>query len=71
MRWCSMKSHERLKAEGWIERFLADNLELDQGLIDENGVYRCGKGDFLIEIKATYLGGKTKRLTEPAEDVLD
>lgn len=64
-----MKTHERLKAEGFIEGYLTDVLELDEGLIDEKGVYRCAEGDFRIEIKATYLGSKSeKRLTEPLVD---
>ena len=62
-----MKSHERLKAEGRIERFLQDTL-YDANLTDENEVYRDHTGDYLIEIRAHYLGSKSKRLSEPAVD---
>ena len=65
-----MKSHERLKAEGYIERFLQDTL-YDANLTDENEIYRDRTGDYLIEIKAHYLGSKSKRLSEPAEGEVD
>lgn len=64
-----MKSHERLKAEGFVERYLSEILELHKELIDDRGIYHSEIGDFRIEIRATYLGSKSKkRLTEPLVD---
>lgn len=65
-----VKSHERLKAEGRIERLVEDML-WSTGHIDMENRYRSEDGDFLIEIRAHYLGSKSKRLTEPADDVVD
>lgn len=70
MRWCSMKSHERLKTEGSIESYLMGILH-EAGHVDTDDRFHGPKGDFLIEINAHYLGYRSKRLTEPAEDVLD
>lgn len=66
-----MKSHERLKAEGLIETYLMELL-YEAGHVDTDDRFHGQKGDFLIEIKAHYLGSRSKkRLKEPAEDVVD
>ena len=66
-----MKSHERLKAEGLIETYLMDVL-YDKGYVDADDRFTGRESDFLIEIKAHYLGSRSKkRLKEPAEDVVD
>ena len=61
-----MKSHERLKAEGAIERLLEDTL-WENSKIDSDSIFRTESGDYLIEVKAHYLGSKT-RLKEPHVD---
>lgn len=64
-----MKSHERLKAEGRVEHYLTRLLQ-DEEELDEKHWFRDGLGnEYLIEIRATYLGSKSKkRLTEPLVD---
>lgn len=65
-----MKSHERLKAEAKVERHVEMWLR-DTNYTSEDNTIRGPEGDFLIEIRAHYLGSKSKRLTEPADDVVD
>ena len=61
-----VKSHERLKAEGAIERLMEDTL-WENSMIDGDNILRAKTGDYLIEVKAHYLGSK-KRLKEPHVD---
>ena len=61
-----MKSHERLKAEGAIERLMEDTL-WENAKIDSDSIFRTETGYYLIEVKAHYLGSKT-RLKEPHVD---
>lgn len=61
-----MKSHERLKAEGAIEQLMEDTL-WENSKIDDDSIFRTETGDYLIEVKAHYLGSK-KRLKEPHVD---
>jgi len=61
-----VKSHERLKAEGAIEQLMEDTL-WENSKIDDDNIFRTETGDYLIEIKAHYLGSKT-RLKEPHVD---
>lgn len=63
-----MKSHARLKAEAKVERYfeLIPTRDGDPRT-DDDMIYHGPDGDFLIEVKAHYLGSKS-RLKEPLVD---
>lgn len=59
-----MKGSARVMAEGLIERHLEGILLDELYDLDEEMVLHDRTGDFLIEVKAHYLGSRTKRLIE-------
>lgn len=57
-----MKGSARVMAEGLIERHIEGILLDELYDLDEEMVLHDRAGDFLIEVKAHYLGSRTKRL---------
>ena len=59
-----MKGAARIMAEGLIERHVEGILLDELYDLDEEMVLHDRTGDFLVEVKAHYLGSRTKRLIE-------
>lgn len=59
-----MKGSARVMAEGLIGRHIEGILLDELYDLDEEMVLHDRTGDFLIEVKAHYLGSRTKRLIE-------
>lgn len=59
-----MKGSARVMAEALIERHIEGVLLDELYDLDEEMVLHDRTGDFLIEVKAHYLGSRTKRLIE-------
>lgn len=59
-----MKSHERLKAEAVVEGVMVEDLRAQFPSLGDDMIYRSEGGDFLIEVKAHYMGSSSRRLAE-------